>query len=94
MSKKNHQHSPSFKAKVALSALKETDPVTELASRFQIHPNLIYKWRKFLFDNASSLFESPSLKVCSDDQAETKSLYEEIGRLQVQLNYLKKKLDS
>jgi transposase len=93
MSKKNNQYSPSFRAKVALAALKETNTVTELASRFQIHPNQIYKWRKLLTDNASSLFDSPSLSVCPPDQTEINSLYQEIGRLQVELNWLKKKLD-
>ncbi len=94
MSTKNNQHRPSFKAKVALAALKETSVVSELASDFKIHPNQIYKWRKFLLDHAASLFDSPSLRVCNSDQADTKSLYEEIGRLNVELNWLNKKLNS
>ena len=95
MSKKKTLHSPALKAKIALAALKETSTVTELAARFQVHPNQIYKWRKQLLDNAAALFEPQTATKDADlGQAETKALYEEIGRLNIELSWLKKKLDA
>jgi transposase-like protein len=95
MSTKKTLHSPTLKAKVALAALKETSTITELAARFQVHPNQIYKWRKQLLDNAASLFESPAAgRSAGADQADTKPLFEEIGRLNMELGWLKKKLDA
>jgi transposase-like protein len=95
MSKKKILHSPALKAKIALAALKETSTVTELAARFQVHPNQIYKWRKQLLDNAAVLFEPQAVTKDADlSQAETRALYEEIGRLNIELGWLKKKLDA
>jgi transposase len=94
MSKRKVQHSPAFRAKVALAALRETRTVPQLASQFQIHPNLIYKWRKQLLDGAISLFDTPlTARDPAGSQAEIALLYEQIGRLQVELDWLKKKVD-
>jgi transposase len=94
MSKRKSQHSSAFKAKVALAALKETRSVSQIAAQFQIHPNLVYKWRKLLLDGALSLFEQPQPSRDLDCSAsEIASLYEQIGRLNVELDWLKKKVD-
>lgn len=95
MSTKKTLHSPSLKAKIALAALKETTPITELAARFQVHPNQIYKWRKQLLDNAAALFDTgASRPQTNGEAADVKPLYEEIGRLNMELSWLKKKLDA
>lgn len=57
MSKKRKHHAASFKAKVALAALKGDQTTSELAARYQIHPTMISTWRKELLDNTSDLFE-------------------------------------
>jgi transposase-like protein len=94
MSKRKVQHSAPFRAKVALAALKETRTVPQIAAQFQIHPNLVYKWRKHLLDGVSSLFEAPQSPRDPDGfQAEIALLYEQIGRLNVELDWLKKKVD-
>ena len=93
MSKINKLHSPAFKAKVALAALKETRTVTELAAQFGVHPNQIYKWRKQLLDNAPELFQGATSARDAPRAADTAPLYEQIGRLNMELEWLKKKLD-
>ncbi len=94
MSKNQTKHSPAFKAKVALAALKETRTVSELAAQFSVHPNQIYKWRNQLLECASTLFEpTPGQHSVLTKADETTPLYEQIGRLNVELQWLKKKLD-
>jgi transposase-like protein len=94
MSKRKVQHSAPFRAKVALAALKETRTVPQIAAQFQIHPNLVYKWRKQLLDGVITLFEAPVTPRDPDgSQAEIALLYEQIGRLNVQLDWFKKKVD-
>ena len=81
-------HGSSFKAQVALAALKEDRTIAELASEYKIHPNQISKWKKYFQENVESLFTDHS----RDETEETISkLYEEIGRLKVEVDYLKKR---
>jgi transposase-like protein len=90
MSKKKALHSPVLKAKVALAALKGDRTISQVAAAFQVHPNQIYKWRRQLLDLASTLFESPHEAKDATQTAEVAGLYEQIGRLQVELEWLKK----
>ncbi len=57
MMSKRKQHSPEFKAKVALEALKGEQTVAELASRFGFHPTMIHTWKRALLEGASGVFE-------------------------------------
>jgi transposase-like protein len=78
-----------FKARVALEAVKERETVGELAKRFQVHPTQIHEWKRRLLEQASAIFERENTKpVETIDPAE---LYEQIGRLKVELEFLKKK---
>ena len=90
MSRKRAQHSAAFKAKVALAALKETRTINELAGQFSVHPTQVHKWKRQLLDGAEELFIGPGVKP-HDDQAELAELYEQIGRLKMELEWLKKK---
>ena len=54
---KRKQHHPEFKAKVALEALKGEETVSELASRFGVHPTMIHQWKRALLEGASGVFE-------------------------------------
>jgi transposase len=92
MSRKRAQHSAAFKAKVALAALKETRTVSELAGQFGVHPTQVHKWKRQMLQGAETLFVGPGLGVKQqDDEAELGQLYEQIGRLKMELEWLKKK---
>ena len=87
------KHTAAFKAKVALEALKGIETTQTLAQRYQIHPTQISNWKKQLLDGAAELFErSPGLDKVEREEKES-SLYEQIGRLQMEVDFLKKKVD-
>jgi transposase len=90
MSRKRNRHSAAFKAKVALAALKEVRTVGELAGQFSVHPSQIHEWKRRLVEQAESVFVAPGEKP-RDKDADTAELYEQIGRLKMELEWLKKK---
>jgi transposase-like protein len=92
MARKRRVLGSSFKAKVALAAAKEDKTVSELASRFQVHGNQVSAWKKTLVERAAELFEDGRKKA--EAGPSVVELYEQIGRLQVELEWLKKKGDS
>ena len=65
---KRKQHHPEFKAKVALEALKGEETISELASRFGIHPTMIHQWKRALLEGASGVFERDGKKVPEIDE--------------------------
>ena len=91
MSKKRRQHGCEFKAQVALAALKEEQTIQQLAQRFAIHTSQIQEWKRRLLERARDVFASPQEKAAARDEPSPAELYEEIGRLKVQLEWLKKK---
>jgi len=93
MRKKRRQFSSEFKAKVALEALREQRTLAELAAGFEVNPNQISAWKAELRERARLLFDR-SLAALDPVavEAEQATLYEEIGRLKVELDWLKKKV--
>jgi transposase-like protein len=91
MSRKRRQHGCDFKAQVALAALKEEHTIQQLAKRFAIHTSQIQEWKRRLLEGARDVFASPPEKAAARDEPSLAELYEEIGRLKVQLEWLKKK---
>lgn len=89
---KRKQHTPAFKAQVALAAHKGDRTVNELAGQFGVHPTLIHGWKKQLHDQAETLFANGSKTVTTDTEAEKAELFEQIGRLKMELEWLKKKV--
>ena len=83
--------SPQFKSQVALEAIKNQKTVNEFAGEYEIHPTLIGKWKKQLQDGLPSIFADGRAKAAENDEALQAKLYEEIGRLKVELDWLKKK---
>lgn len=79
-----------FKAKVALAAVKEVRTVNELAGQFGVHPTQIHQWKRRLVEQAESLFVGPGEKR-REAEVESAELYEQIGRLKMELEWLKKK---
>jgi len=92
MGQQRKQHSKSFKSKVALEALKGAQPLSELAARYKVHPTQITQWKKQLRENAPQVFERGQGKASTDTETLTAPLYQEIGRLKMELDYLQKKL--
>jgi putative transposase len=80
-----------FKAQVALEAAKGLKTVNEIAAQYEVHPTLIGKWKKQLLEDLPSLFTDGRAKAAQNDEALQTRLYEEIGRLKVELDWLKKK---
>ncbi len=93
MARKRRTFTCTFKAKVALEAVKGLRTISEVAQRQKIHPSQVNLWKKQLLDRAESLFEEGSLQQKTDsEEPQTAELYEQIGRLNVQLAWLKKKV--
>lgn len=92
MIKTRKRYSSEFKAKVALEAIKDQKTLTELSNQFQLHPNQITRWKKQLLDEAQKIFSiNPNNSQRKQQELETQ-LYQQIGELAVELNWLKKKL--
>ena len=86
MKKNRTKHSPAFKAKVALAALREQESVAEIARRHKVHPNVVYKWKRQLLENISRAFESEG---SGGDATERESeLLKKIGELTVERDFL------
>jgi len=94
MARKRRSFSPSLKAKVALEAIKGHRTISELAQKHKLHATQINLWKKQLLDGAEAVFENGSSKPkkSSSDEPKSAELYEQIGRLKVQLEWLKKKV--
>ncbi len=90
MGTKRRSFTDRFKAKVALDAVKGIKTLAELATEYQVHPNQISEWKKRLIESSPNLFAKSS--SCRTEEELTAPLYEEIGRLKMDLKWLKKKL--
>ena len=84
-------YSGDFKAKVALEAVKGERSLSELASRYEVHPNQIREWKKQLITGLPDIFSERRRRKEENDEGVKAKLYEEIGRLKVELDWLKKK---
>jgi len=84
------KYDPSFKAKVALEAAKGEQTLAELSSQFGVHPNQIAKWKRHLLDEMPEIFKNKDHKGKKSKELQD-SLYQEIGQLKVELDWLKKK---
>jgi transposase-like protein len=92
MSTKRKRHSAEFKAKVALEAVKGLQTLQQLAKDFQVHPAQITIWKKQLTGQVADLFQRGSARTVLTAEEDLRQAYEKIGRLDVELDWLKKKL--
>ena len=92
MGAKRKRHSEEFKAKVALEAIQGQRTIAELATKHELHPNLIAQWKRQLVEGAAELFRRGAGATGKSERELTGPLYEEIGRLKVEVDWLKKKL--
>ena len=91
MSINRRNHSSLFKARVAIDAICENETVAELSTKHQIHSNMIISWKKQLIDESFIVFDSHKRGRQRRDEPKPDDLYMEIGRLKVELEWLKKK---
>jgi len=92
MRKRRRAFTERFKAQVAIEAVKGIKTLAELATEYQVHPNQISAWKRQLLANAPELFSSGRSRRTKTEDELTVPLYEEIGRLKMDINWLKKKL--
>ena len=94
MAGKRKVHTAGFKAQVALAAVKGDRTVSELAALHGVHPTLIHAWKKQLVEGAEELFQNGTMASGTEHEALQAQLYEQIGRLKTELDWLKKKAAS
>lgn len=85
-------HTPAFKAQVALAAIKGDRTMSQIATQYEVHIKLVQTWKRQMLEQAASVFAS-GVKTPSHREAEAKQaeLYEQIGRLKMELEWIKKK---
>jgi len=88
---KRRKFSAEFKTKVAIEAIRGLKTLNELSSEYEVHPNQISKWKKQLLSQAPQIFKDRRNSNNISEDKKVEKLYQEIGQLQVELNWLKKK---
>jgi transposase len=89
---KRQKFSKEFKAKVALEAIKGQHTVAELSQEFGVHANQINRWKKELLESVPKVFSSNKDRECKRVEAERDQLYRKVGQLQIEVDWLKKKV--
>ena len=91
MTKKRKKYSQQFKFKVALEAVKELKTINEIASAYDVHPTQIKSWKKQLLAEGPTVFGQNVAQQLREQEARETELYEQIGHLKMELEWLKKK---
>ena len=92
MSKKRRQHNPELKAKVGLEALKGIEPVHAIAAKYQVHPVQVSQWKKEVAERLPEVFSRKADPELAEAKAREDELYRKIGQLEMELDWLKKKV--
>lgn len=85
------KYSSDFKAKVALEAIKGQKTLNEISSEYGVHTTQITQWKKQVLDELPQIFGRPAAERAKNEEALIASLYQEIGQLKVEVDFLKKK---
>jgi transposase-like protein len=86
------QYDGRFKARVALEAIKSQRTIGEIAGEYSVHPSQIHKWKKYVLDELPNMFSDNGKKLQQDNDKLQSELYQQIGKLKVELDWLKKKV--
>ena len=92
MKRKRRTFSDEFKAKVALEAIKGVKTINQIAAEFKVHPNQVADWKKRAIEAMPQAFDGGKPQAAKTEQELTAPLYEEIGRLKMDIKWLEKKL--
>jgi transposase-like protein len=90
MKAKRQHHSAAFKAKVAIEALQERETLSEIATKYAVHPNQIARWKKEFLERAPELFDRK--RVEKEEGPDIEKLYAKIGQLEMERDFVKKNL--
>ena len=93
MTKKRRQHTAQFKFRVALEAASEAKTVSQIASEYEVHPTLVRNWKKQLLSEGAEVFQRGAKQKTAETGINEAELYEQIGRLKMELEWLKKKAE-
>ena len=91
MKTQRNRYSADFKAKLALEVIKGNRTLNEIASEAQVHPNLLMQWKRQLLESLPTVFSDKRVKDNKEQEALIDQLYQQIGQLKVELDFLKKK---
>jgi transposase-like protein len=91
MSKKRRHYAASFKFKVALEAVIGMRTISQIASEYEVHPTLVRNWKKQLLEEGAEVFTTKGKREEREQAEQEAQLYEQIGRLKMELEWLKKK---
>lgn len=92
MSKKRRQHSAQYKFQIALEAARAEKTVSQIASEHNIHPNQVSQWKRQLLESGPEVFSRKRVQQEREQEEREAELYEQIGRLRMELEWLKKKM--
>ena len=92
MSHERRKHSASFKARVALEAIKGEETVAQLAARYEVHPSQVRTWKKVLLEGATGIFGGDHGQEQKKGEALVARLYQQIGQLKVEKDFLESRL--
>jgi transposase-like protein len=93
MTKKRRQHTAQFKFRVALEAAGEAKTISEIASDYKVHPTMVRNWKKQLLSEGSEVFQHGAKRKAPEQGVNEAELYEQIGRLKMELEWVKKKAE-
>jgi transposase-like protein len=91
MSNNRKNYSVKFKTKVALEAVKEQLTISEIASKYEVHPNLVTQWKKKLLEGSEAVFEDKRKKKQDNEEELVDDLFRQIGQMKYEIDWLKKK---
>jgi len=91
MAGQRKRYDAALKAKVALEALKGQRTANEIGSAYSVHPNLVAQWKKQVLEQLPEIFSSGRARAVQDEESLRNELYQQIGQLKVELDWLKKK---
>jgi transposase-like protein len=88
---KRRQFTAEFKARLAIEAIKGQKTIQEIAAHYEVHPNMVTTWKRQALAELPQVFSDQRSRAAESDEALKDALYQQIGKLQVQLDWLKKK---